>query len=214
MLKCTRNTEIAQKLYHYPPATDGFNALIRDYFSERISVLEKTASTLESEVEETHQRILSLPDVVTMSAYELKGIIENLHASFVSVTGVFNKIHNEIQLLKVQYATVQNIYSKNADRNTSVPSSSSSNVVADRLKSIYNGGNNSHLKDGGNLFVSHLFPTPTISLESFSSSVSPQINQQTFQNSSTTPSSPLFGINQTNQLQLQKPPFGYKRGKR
>lgn len=116
-IKSLNDYELAQKIKDSPVASEERMFAIRKYFTEIISAFEESTKTLQDKIEYVHQHVITLPQENSLSAEALKLIVKKLHDSFVVIGARAHKLHNDMQLLKVQYLTLRNQYVKD---NTSI----------------------------------------------------------------------------------------------
>lgn len=227
-IKSLNDYELAQKIKDSPVASEERMLAIRKYFIEKISAFEESTKTLQEKIEYVYQHVITLPQENSLTAEALKLIVKKLHDSFVVIGARAYKLHNDMQLLKVQYLTLRNQYVKDnssisfsLNRELQLPftgARSKSNPADFTLE-----GPNPFSKTAGGSFNSLLLTTqnrnfPPTTTPSKDWGVSSFNASKPFgfadtssigfdQNSS-------FNASTNQQFNLQKPPVGNKRGKR
>lgn len=202
---------------------------IRKYFIEKISAFEESTKTLQEKIEYVYQHVITLPQENSLSAEALKLIVKKLHDSFVVIGARAYKLHNDMQLLKVQYLTLRNQYVKDnssisfsLNRELQLPFSdvrSRPNHTEFSLE-----GPNPFSRTASGSFNSLLLTSQN---RNFPSTTTPSKEWNTTGFNATksfgfSDASPGVGYDQNSslnlsanqQFNLQKPPIGNKRGKR
>ena len=112
-IKSLNDYELVQKIKDSPVTSEERLLSIRKYFTEKISSFEENTKVLQEKIEYVYQHVSTLPQENSLSAEALKLIVKKLHDSFVVIGARAYKLHNDMQLLKVQYMTLRNQYIKN-----------------------------------------------------------------------------------------------------
>lgn len=224
-IKSLNDYELAQKVKDSPVASEERLRSVRRYFAETISAFEESTKVLQEKIEYVYQHVITLPQENSLSAEALKLIVKKLHDSFVVIGGRAYQLHNDMQLLKVQYLTLRHHYIKDSssisfslNRELQLPSSEGA-VRKGQPDASLEGPNPFSRSAGHGSFNSLLLTSQNRSLAAGSKEWAAAGNA----------SNPLFGdiagnslLDQTysltgaasQPLNLQKPPPGNKRGKR
>lgn len=222
--------ELAQKIKDSPVASEERMLSIRKYFAEKISAFEESTKILQEKIEYVYQHVITLPQENSLSGEALKLIVKKLHDSFVVIGARAYKLHNDMQLLKVQYLTLRNQYIKDnssisfsLNRELQLPAEiSRSKTVSDFSLE----GPNPFSRTGNGSFNSILltsqnrnFPATTTASKDWGitniSNMSKPFGFSDLSNSSVFEQNlPSTNLPSNQQFNLQKPPLGPKRGKR
>lgn len=113
-IKSLNDYELAQKIKDSPVTSEERLLSVRKYFAEKISAFEESTKVLQEKMEYVYHHVMTLPQENSLSAEALKLIVKKLHDSFVVICARAYKLHNDMQLLKVQYLTLRNQYIKDS----------------------------------------------------------------------------------------------------
>ncbi len=225
-IKSLNDYELAQKIKDSPVASEERMLSIRKYFAEKISTFEESTKVLQEKIEYVYQHVITLAQENSLSAEALKVIVKKLHDSFVVVGARAYKLHNDMQLLKVQYLTLRSQYVRD---NSAIPFSINREVQlpqdgpqAKLSANLTFEGPNPFSRTGNVSFNPLLLTSqnknfaPTTTSKEWNlglSNVSAPFNFADLSSSSPFDQSAMApGGGQ--QFPLQKPPAGNKRGKR
>lgn len=222
-IKALNDYELAQKIKDSPVASEERMLSIRRYFIEKISAFEESTKVLQEKIEYVYQHVITLPQENSLSAEALKLIVKKLHDGFIVISARAYKLHNDMQLLKVQYLTLRNQFIKD---NTSISFSTNKEwqlpqetVRAKPSSDLYHEGPNPFSRTGNGSLSSLMltsqnrnFPiTTTSSSMGGLSNMSKGFGYSDLSSGSLFDQSISTGLSSSQQFNLKEPPFGSKR---
>lgn len=228
-IKSLNDYELAQKIKDSPVTSEERLLSVRKYFAEKISTFEESTKVLQEKIEYVYQHVITLAQENSLSAEALKLIVKKLHDSFVVIGARAYKLHNDMQLLKVQYLTLRNQYIKDnssisfsLNRELQLPSEGSArkSLTDSTLE-----GPNPFSRSGNGSFNSLLLTSQNRSFAAgatkewgtvgaSTSSANPFGHGDLTGNSLLDQTYSLTSPSTNQPFNLQKPPLGNKRGKR
>lgn len=218
-IKALNDYELAQKIKDSPVASEERLLSIRRYFTEKISYFEESTKVLQEKIEYVYQHVITLPQENSLSADALKLIVKKLHDSFIVICARAYKLHNDMQLLKVQYLTLRNQFVKD---NSSISFSVNREIQlpqeitrAKQSSDLSLEGPNPFSRTGNSSFNSLLLTSQsrTFPITTTSSNVSGLLNMSKSFGFADLSSSSIFDQSSSSgqYFNLQEPPLGNKR---